>query len=332
MTINQILKYCLESPANTNKAILHQMLKELATEGETLATINGVKCKTLNEAIELASNNDVIELKDNIVDESLEINKNLTLNLNGNTISNDKVALTITNNATLTINDGKIVGRVIVGRANNDGNIIINNSTLQCFQPAEAAIQTNGLCKNSSITLNNVILDSYDDTLYLPGDGKYLIENCVINGYTGIYAKSGTITIKNTKINAYGSFAEPVPNGNGANSTGDAIILDSKQGYNGDIGLILEGKNEFTSKNGYAIHEAITDLGLSATVLLTIEDGAYIGQKGALKTSQLFDDSIESGKAICKISGGIYSSEIDEKYLADNVSCIKYTGGKYIVK
>ena len=70
--------------------------------------------------------------------------------------------------------------------------------------------------------------------IYVPQLMDLNISGGTITGSTGIYAKAGSITVTGGKISGTGEYAEPVPNGNGADSTGDAVILDSKNGYSGN--------------------------------------------------------------------------------------------------
>ena len=181
---------------------------------------------------------------------------------------------------------------------------------------------TNGSCNNSSITIKNAKIKSADVAAYLPAGGKYVFENCEFEGATGLYIKSGNVELINCTISATGEQFAPVPNGNGGDTTGDGIILDSKKGYNGNMSLTIKGNSVISSENGYAIHEALTDLTSSATVALTIEDGKFSGKKSAFKVSEAFDAGVAENKINCEIAGGVYSSLIDEKYLAEGKECV----------
>lgn len=337
LTIQQFIKHCMTTPENLNPRVLKSMIQELMEKGESFARVGNESYATLADAVEGAAADAVLTICDDIQqEERIQVNKNLTIDLNGKTISSKGIVFQVVDDAVLTINGGKdgskIEGNLVVGNSKGaNGTLIINGGEFTNTVVGDAMIQTHGMSKNCSVTIKDAKISSLDDTFYLPGDGKCIIENCEIEGYTGIYAKSGDIEIINCKISANGPFSEPIPNGNGANSTGDAIILDSKKGYAGNIKLTLKGNNVFTSKNGYAIHEALTDVTDSATVSLIIEDGQYTGKKGAIESSEAFDKAVEEGKAICEISGGIYSSKVKDLYLAEGKVCSSL-GQKFIVE
>lgn len=335
-TIKKLIDYCKNTPHNTNPAIIESMIKDLMENGEGRVAVNGVAYENLTKAIGAAEAGAEITLSEEVKEvATIEVTKNLTLNLNGNKISaDDKFPLRVMNEATLTINGNKnsvIEGNIVVGKGNgSNGHLVINGGTYIMDMPQEAPILTNGNCKNSSITIKNAKIKSADVAVYLPADGKYVFENCEFEGATGLYIKSGNVELINCTIKANGKQIAPVPNGNGGDTTGDGIILDSKQGYNGNMSLTIKGNTIVKSENGYAIHEAITDLGVSATVALNIEDGKFEG-KEALKVSDAFAKGVEAKQIKCEIASGEYSSEIDKKYLEEGKECV-FDNGKYFVK
>lgn len=127
---------------------------------------------------------------------------------------------------------------------------------------------------------------------------------------TGIYAKAGIINVDGGTIIANGAYAAPQPNGNGSNETGDAIILDSKTGYAGNMQLKVTGNAYIESKNGYAIHEAWTDETTSKAQTLAIESGVFIGGKDnkAVHLSDEFRTHVVLANAT--VTGGIFNSNV----------------------
>lgn len=335
MTVQKFVNYCLTTSHNLNPAILEQLMRDLMANGEVFAKVGDKVYLNVTDAIKEAPADAVIDVYDDVIEESnTQITKNLTLNLNGCKLnSKDNFPFRVTNEATLTINadeNSYIEGNIVVGSGNgSNGHLVINGGNYIVSARGECAMQTNGNCNNSSITVKDAkIVSATTIALYLPAGGKYRFENCEIEGITGIYAKSGEVELINCKVKGNGAFAEPIPNGNGAQPTGDAIVLDSKAGYNGKMKLLVEG-GELSSVNGYAIQEAITDLGLSATLGLYLESGKFEGKLGALKTSAAFDAEI--GKQVeCEVNGGIYNSFIEAKYLGEDKVC-KSSGTKFIV-
>ena len=70
--------------------------------------------------------------------------------------------------------------------------------------------------------------------MYLPGKTDVNISGGTITGATGIYQKSGTLNITGGTIEGNGAQAENTYNGNGANATGDAVVIDNC-GYPGGV-------------------------------------------------------------------------------------------------
>lgn len=274
-----------------------------------------------------ADENGVITLTENVeLTNGLNYTKDVTIVLNGHTITRtngQKTALMITNGATMTI-DGSVAGSaingtIVVGYSTpsvTNGKLIINGGTYTATVTDDCVVQTNGLCDNCEITATNATFNSTDDTFYLAGNGTYRLENCEINGYTGIYMKSGSLTLNNTTIKATGTYADPVANGNGASSTGDGIILDAKTGYKGNINLNING-GSISSNNAYAIRETYTDSTATATHSITVNGGTYTSSKDAINVSEYFKKAVASGVSSISISGGTFSDLSALDYLAD---------------
>lgn len=277
-----------------------------------------------------ADENGVITLTENVeLTNGLNYTKDVTIVLNGHTITRtngQKTALMITNGATMTI-DGSVAGSaingtIVVGYSTpsvTNGKLIINGGTYTATVTDDCVVQTNGLCDNCEITATNATFNSTDDTFYLAGNGTYRLENCEINGYTGIYMKSGSLTLNNTTIKATGTYADPVANGNGASSTGDGIILDAKTGYKGNINLNING-GSISSNNAYAIRETYTDITATATHSITVNGGTYTSSKDAINVSEYFKKAVASGVSSISISGGTFSDLSALDYLAEGAN------------
>ena len=277
-----------------------------------------------------ADENGVITLTENVeLTNELNYITDVTIVLNGHTITRtngQKTALMITNGATMTI-DGSVAGSAIngtimVGYSNptvTNGKLIINGGTYTATVNDDCVVQTNGLCDNCEITATNATFNSTDDTFYLAGNGTYRLENCEINGYTGIYMKSGSLTLNNTTIKATGEYAAPVANGNGASSTGDGIILDAKTGYKGNINLNING-GSISSNNAYAIRETYTDSTATATHNITVNGGTYTSSKDAINVSEYFKQAVANKLSSISISGGTFSDLSALDYLAEGAN------------
>lgn len=272
----------------------------------------------------------VITLTKNVeLTNELNYTTDVTIVLNGHTITRtngQKTALMITNGATMNI-DGSVAGSAINGTIMvgyskptvTNGKLIINGGTYTATVNDDCVVQTNSLCDNCEITATNATFNSTDDTFYLAGNGTYRLENCEVNGYTGIYMKSGSLTLTNTTIKATGTYADPVANGNGASSTGDGIILDAKTGYKRNINLNING-GSISSNNAYAIRETYTDSTATATHSITVNGGTYTSSKDAINVSEYFKKAVASGVSSISISGGTFSDLSALDYLASGAN------------
>lgn len=277
-----------------------------------------------------ADENGVITLTEDVkLTNELNYKENVTIVLNGHTITRtngQKTALMITNGATMTI-DGSVAGSaingtIVVGYSTpsvTNGKLIINGGTYTATVNDDCVVQTNGLCDNCEITATNATFNSTNDTFYLAGNGTYRLENCEVNGYTGIYMKSGSLTLNNTTIKATGEYAAPVANGNGASSTGDGIILDAKTGYKGNINLNING-GSISSNNAYAIRETYTDSTATATHSITLNGGTYTSSKDAINVSEYFKKAVANKLSSISITGGTFSDVSALDYLANGAN------------
>lgn len=190
--------------------------------------------------------------------------KNVTVDLNGHTLTNTAASSAsnycfglVRTNQKLTIKDssegktGKVVANncIFMDRSGNELNI-------------EAAIEVTGdfaVSTNGSSTTSGTInikdgakLTSNVTAIYLPGKADVTISGGTITGTTGIYQKSGTLNITGGSITGNGAAAEYVFNGNGATSTGDAVVIDNC-GYPGGTPAPAISGGTFSSTNGKAV-------------------------------------------------------------------------------
>jgi hypothetical protein len=95
-------------------------------------------------------------------------------------------------------------------------------------------------------TINGVVLGVYQPS------GALSISGGTITGATGVYFKSTDITISGGTIIGTAEKGDYSYNGNGANATGDALVVDSCNYPNG-LGTISISGGTFTSTNGNAV-------------------------------------------------------------------------------
>ena len=126
----------------------------------------------------------------------------------------------------------------------------------------EVGLITSDLEAFSGATINIINSYVYSTTndskdgigAYLADYATYIVENTKFEGATGMYAKSGEITLINCEVVATGDKAEPVHSNNGALPTGSALVLDSSYGYVNPLNVTIDG-GTYTSANNYAIEE-----------------------------------------------------------------------------
>ena len=249
----------------------------VSTNG-TVATIGTAKYTTMAEAITAAKAGDTIQLvADAGVSSLITLNKNLTIDLNGHKLSradgNDVIQ--VVDNATLTINGttrgSQFYGRLDVGiSSNNNGNIVLNGGTYSCAA-AQTVLHINGTCKDSDVTIKNATITSPSDNgIQLNGAGTFLIEDSTITGATAVYVKSGTTTIRNSTLTGNMSPANYTYNGNGANATGDALVVDACNypGGNPVVNIVSGSFSGTKSAVGYYQYN-------NATATITISGGNF---------------------------------------------------------
>lgn len=216
-------------------------------------------------------------------------------------------------------------GIVLMGK---DSSLTVNGGVIEGEQGF--GISGNGSMKNgvpecgpTTITINGGEIKGGEAGIYHPQKGTLNITGGTVSGTTGIYMKSGTANITGATISGTGPNAKPVANGNGADSTGDAIIMDSKTGYAGDMVLNLGAGNTITSTNGYALQVANTDVDTTNVVALNITGGNFTGNPDAVKLSKQFKDAVADANinASASITGGTFNGNTDElkPYIPSNM-------------
>ena len=167
-------------------------------------------------------------------------------------------------------------------------------------------IVTQGNNMNVDISLSGVtiVLPETGMGIYFPSaESELSITDSVITAGTGIGIKGGTVTIgKGVVINATGERLDPTSAvSSGINETGDAIYVEGN----------------YTDRR----------------IDVNISDGIFSSEHG-YAVQMLFDNGRnEDSPATIKVSGGSYSSLIDEKYCADGFKLITTPNadGQYVV-
>ncbi|MDO5014381.1 MAG: hypothetical protein Q4E28_00290 [Clostridia bacterium] len=130
--------------------------------------------------------------------------------------------------------------------------------------------------------------------------------------------KSGILNINGGTIKSTAeTYKAPVADGGGVDGgDGNAIILDSHKAYADSMQVNISGNPTIVGVSGYAIEEIITDNNdtqnkPSSKARIKISGGTFQGEKGAIKTTDDFDEKNEGA-----ITGGSFSSTPDEKLIS----------------
>ena len=275
------------------------------TDDNNVARIGDTYYTNLDDAVAYANENadaEIVLLKDIDRADRITLTKSTTINLNGNKLSKTDGGwlIFVKEGATLTVNgeteNSAIHGGISLGAmTNNNGSLVINGGTYTCADGV-ACVHVNGTCLESNVTINGANLKSPKDiAVQLNGKGAYTITNATITGATGVYIKSGELTVTNSTIKGTKTPADYSYTGNGANATGDAIVVDACD-YPG------------------------------GAPTLNIISGTFEGTKGAVGN---YNYNETSEPAIGGIQGGTFNTEVPAVLCADGYIPVKNGENNY---
>ena len=149
------------------------------------------------------------------------------------------------------------------------------------LQGNDGGIYSNGFCVGSTIKATNCDFKGFDSVegvgAYLAGNYSYEFVNCNFVGATGYYAKSGNHRLTDCSFNGtLSEYAEENFNGNGADPTGSAVVVDSATGYQVPMSVVLTNCS-FQSVAGYCIEEfATSDSVETCYSTVVVENAEYV--------------------------------------------------------
>ena len=270
------------------------------TAGETVAKVGKTEYATLQDAVNAATEGQTVQL---IADtkENVTINKNLTLDLNGKTLTNNGGdTITVQNGATLIINGSGTVDNVThaKGAIVNYGVTVLNGGTFERSQEKGTySPYTNG--GNSFYTIANYGKMEINAGVTVYNNGGY--SSMIRNGGTGDAIATMTINggtfnggINSVKNDSTGVLT--INDGNFSN-TSQYVIMNWHQATINNGTFQANGTAEavlFTSK-----YE-----GATADGELTVNNGTFIRTSDAQKMIRDYYD--EDNKGTAAISGGTF--------------------------
>ena len=185
--------------------------------------------------------------------------------------------------------------------------LLSENQTLNIYGKIDGgndfAVSTNGgTTKNPVINIyEGAVLESDEIAVYLPSGGTTTISGGTITGTTAVYQKSGTLNISGGTLHATGAAADYAYNGNGAYSTGDALVVDNC-GYPGGTPVTAVSGGTFISDNAKPF-------------------GFYAYGEGNEPISEYI--ALEDGESF------YVNKELGENYLPDGYVCILLSEGEH---
>ena len=292
----------------TTAAWADSEVAEITKDGTT------TKYATLADAITAAADGDTIKLLANVeASNYTEIRKALTIDFNGCTMTSTDGGFDVYSNLTLkngTLNALKwgawvqsgaklvVAEDMTINTTSTDGNkggITVKNSGSEVTVYGKvkaaggAAISGIGNASDGGVIINieegaEVTCTNPDGLgVYYPNTEKLNIKGGTITGASGVYVKSGAVSVTGGKIVATGAKVNYQYYGNGGHSTGEALVID-KCNYPGGNPTVSITGGTFTSTNAKAV-------------------GSYVGN-GAAEPVTAF------------VSGGTFSTDVKE-YLAE---------------
>ena len=266
--------------------ILNNGTVEKLGETNAVAKIGGTYYKTLADAYAAASedgNAEITLLKSTTISSGMEIRKPVTLNLGGNVLTSEDYGFDVYKNFTLkngTLNTATwgvwvqnsgvkftLEAETVINadcntdRTNAAGVIVDQQASVDIKGKVTAqhdfAVSGNGSAGWGGVTINvmpGAEISTTEDApaLYFPNSTYLTITGGSITGGTGAYVKSGSVTISGGTIIGTGAKAEYKYNGNGANSTGDALVVETCKYPGGAPSVSITG-GKFKSVNASAI-------------------------------------------------------------------------------
>lgn len=257
----------------------------------------------------------------------IESGKSVTVDLAGTTLNANNLTdpttsdtvVAVRRGATLTLDDtsddksGEVDGSTLSsiycaikltekGEASNGdpAKLVINGGT---YTGTYYGISGNGTRQNTDVTINGgefsgkTANDSF--AIYQPQQGDLTVNDGQFEGASAIFVKSGNIVINGGTFRANGTAKTFVHNKNGADPTGDAIIIEFCD-YPGGYPIVRINGGEFYSDNAKPV--------------------AVYAQAGH-----------EAEKQTKFIYGGKFNKQLDEELIADGYQQV-LEDGMYVVK
>ncbi len=261
-------------------------------------TTTGQGYETLVEAVEAAAADQEVKLLANVtLASSLNVNRNVVLELNGYNIESNTIKAIVISNAQLTVNDSENKGVISAPQATlyvaANAKLIVNGGTIE----GASAIQGNGSLNGTEVTINGGKIDGKDEiAIYHPQNGVLNINGGTIVGSAGVEMRAGTLNMTDGTVEARGTFATR-KHDSGQTVDGVAIAL-SQHTTNHDVDINITGGTIKSSANGKAFYQDRLTVTYTPSINITA-DIAATTVEGAVEAAELGYNIVENN--------GIYS-------------------------
>ncbi len=304
-------------------------------EETAIAEANGVGYTSLQAAIDAISGTGEVKLLSNTTEDVIVSSGNITLNLNGCTLTNvssDTISVKI--GATLTVTGNGTVDNKSNGRAAifNEGTVILNGGTYDRTSETGSSADVSGgnswytICNHGTMTINEGV------TVKNTGSFSSMIENGYYSygsgnprsGYiAGTNAANPSLIINNgsfigglnTVKNDDGGVLE-INGGTYTNTTQAAIL-------NWNKATITDGTFECSAANCVLNGAFAADPSANNQGILTITGGSFTST-GTPIANHFSNEDVE-------VSGGTFSGALPDSYYAPGFKPV-FENGHYVVK
>ena len=318
--------------------------------GKYVAQIGDVKYETLAEAIAAANAGDTVTLLAEVTADVV-IDKNITLDLGGKTLTNTgagKATISVTG-GTVTVKNGTVIGgtsyyNIEVTKGSN-ANLTLEDITATAGNTGSSMIDNWGTMTIKSGTYTgglNVVKSEEGSTLVISG-GKFELNYAVSNNYNGVILSAGTTTIsggefiQNATTPQWGNpqvvWAQQVDGYISKIEITGGTFTNKKSGSN-----IFHGYGKATSDNfevsGGTFNKSISDSYCAEGFIPTknadgtygVKEGMYVAKVGSKKYETLADAIrlAANGKTITLLA----DIEANIVILADKKNITLDLGGK----
>ena len=322
------------------------LLPGAASAAGNQAKIGDTEYVTLLAAVNAAEDGDTITLIENVaLTLPVKINKSLTIDLGGFTVSRSNYSFDVYDeltlkNGTVQLNystaaesrasiwlreDAKLTvaedvtvqaiknnepGWAIGLYSDVDGATLIFNGTIK----GEGGITVNGkVTTNNTIQINNgAKIETEGSAFYQAGNATTTIGAATLtSGTTAVEVRAGTLTLDGATLTTTGQFSEK-PNGNGLTTTGVALAV-SQHTTNQPINVTVNS-GSLTGEKAFYEADLQDDEASSEFVTLSLAGGNYNGAVASVNHTEF-------------VSGGIFNQPVEAAYVIPDSTVANRTSG-----